>query len=101
MHTYSYLLLLQLQILLAVNTNSAFPSINNVASVEVCRYESKDSSARMQAIEGEEVLEVYSNEWLVGIPGGPKIAGEIAEKLGFVNKGLVSIYSLSLCIFPI
>ena len=49
----------------------------------------------MQAIEGEEVLEVYSNEWIVGIPGGPKIADEIAEKLGFVNKGLVSILSLS------
>ena len=48
----------------------------------------------MQAIEGEEVLEVYSNEWIVGIPEGPKIADEIAEKLGFVNKGLVSILSL-------
>ena len=37
-----------------------------------------------------EEYEEYTTEWIVGITGGPDAADEVAERLGFINEGLVA-----------
>lgn len=39
----------------------------------------------------EEDTSVFSNSWAVEVKGGLHIANQLAEKHGFINKGMVGI----------
>jgi hypothetical protein len=43
---------------------------------------------------GVERAEHFLNQWAVHISGGPDIAEQVAEDLGFHYKGIVSLWSV-------
>ena len=94
--------ILVLQVLLASASGSFLQTVNNLALSEVCRYTSEAGNPHMEEVKNDQETfrehEEYAIEWDVIITKGQDVADEIADRLGFINYGLVS-HNYSFCLW--